>query len=55
MGSGPWAGWDVCPALGSTWMVSNFKTDTLYHFVLSSLPLFVLFSPQLRERGLLAW
>lgn len=47
--------WDVCAALGSTSMVSNLKTDNCYHLVLSSLPLFVLFSPQLRARGLLAW
>lgn len=48
------AGWHVCAASGSTWMGSNLKLIPLpLCFVFP--PLFVLFSSQLRGRGLLAW
>lgn len=48
MGSVPWAGGDVCAALGSTWMVSHFKTG----MTLFGLPSPFLSSPQLRGGSL---
>lgn len=52
MGSATWAGWDLCAASGGTWMLSNFKTDTVITLFCLPLWLFVL-SPT--KRGLLAW
>lgn len=50
MGSVPWARWDVCAALGSTWMGSNFKPDT--GITLFCLPSPFLSSPQRRGGSL---
>lgn len=52
MGSVPWAGWEVCAALGGTWVVSNFKNDTVIIFFFVFPPPFC---PPPTERGLLAW
>lgn len=42
MGSAPRAGWGVCAALGSTWLLSNFNTGTVITLLCLSLSLFVL-------------